>query len=221
MTFVATFEAVTQVGRLRFPSTSRSTTTASTRPQPRRRSGRGRGRSCPSICTVAWRTWRVFGDVAAGTGLFILEDACQAHGAHRDGARLGHGGARRRLQLLSGQESRRDGRRRSARHERRSSRQGVRALREHGQRRKYEHDAIGWTSRLDTIQAAVLIRKLAFLDEWNAERRAIADLYAEGLAGVGDLGLPDVTDRGQVWHLYVVRTGDPVGLAQSPGGASA
>ena len=82
-----------------------------------------------------------------------------------------------------------------------------------GSARKYEHDAIGWTARLDTIQAAVLLRKLPLLDEWNEQRRRAADLYAEGLDGVGDLVLPDVTDRGQVWHLYVVRTADPAGLA--------
>jgi dTDP-4-amino-4,6-dideoxygalactose transaminase len=89
----------------------------------------------------------------------------------------------------------------------------IRALREHGQRRKYMHDAVGWTARLDTIHAAVLLRKLPQLDEWNAQRRAAADLYTEGLAGVGDLVLPDASDRGQVWHLFVVRTHDPEGLA--------
>jgi dTDP-4-amino-4,6-dideoxygalactose transaminase len=83
----------------------------------------------------------------------------------------------------------------------------ARALREHGQGRKYEHNLIGWTARLDTIQAAVLLRKLAYLDRWNEERRAAADRYSEGLAGVGDLLLPDASDRGQAWHLYVIRTG--------------
>ena len=89
----------------------------------------------------------------------------------------------------------------------------VRALREHGQREKYRHDKVGWTARLDTIHAAVLLRKLPHLDEWNAQRRAAADLFVEGLAGVGDLTLPDASDRGQVWHLFVVRTADRDGLA--------
>jgi dTDP-4-amino-4,6-dideoxygalactose transaminase len=57
------------------------------------------------------------------------------------------------------------------------------------------------------------LRKLPHLDDWNAQRRAAADLYAQGLTGVGDLALPDVNDRGQVWHLFVVRTPDPEGLA--------
>ncbi len=59
----------------------------------------------------------------------------------------------------------------------------------------------------------MLLRKLPHLDEWNVQRRAAADLYAQGLAGVGDLTLPDVNDRGQVWHLFVVRTADRDGLA--------
>ena len=95
----------------------------------------------------------------------------------------------------------------------------LRALREHGQQRKYEHDVVGWTSRLDTIQAAVLLRKLEYLDEWNDQRRRIADLYSEALAGVGDLVLPNVSDRGQVWHLYVVRTEDPARSRHAPGRA--
>ena len=59
----------------------------------------------------------------------------------------------------------------------------------------------------------MLLRKLPHLDEWNEQRRSIADLYAQGLDGIGDLILPDTSDRGQVWHLFVVRTDDPAGLA--------
>ena len=91
--------------------------------------------------------------------------------------------------------------------------EAMRALREHGQTREVRHADVGWTARLDTIHAAVLLRKLPYLDEWNAQRRAAADLYIEGLAGVGDLTLPDSSDRGQVWHLFVVRTHDRDGLA--------
>jgi dTDP-4-amino-4,6-dideoxygalactose transaminase len=55
---------------------------------------------------------------------------------------------------------------------------------------------------------------LAHLDEWNAQRRAAADQYVQALAGVGDLVLPDASDRGQVWHLFVIRTADRDGLAE-------
>jgi dTDP-4-amino-4,6-dideoxygalactose transaminase len=89
----------------------------------------------------------------------------------------------------------------------------VRALREHGQREKYVHDVEGYTARLDTIQALVLLRKLALLEEWNAQRTAIALEYLHGLAGVGDLELPPIAPGSlPAWHLFVVRTGDPSGL---------
>ena len=90
----------------------------------------------------------------------------------------------------------------------------VRALREHGQRRKYFHDFEGYTSRLDTIQAIALSHKLPLLAGWNEERRAAASFYTQALAGIGDIVLPQVTEGSNtVWHLYVVRTADPMKLA--------
>jgi dTDP-4-amino-4,6-dideoxygalactose transaminase len=70
------------------------------------------------------------------------------------------------------------------------------------------HDEIGWTSRLDSIQAAFLSIKLKFLDELNRERRAAAGLYHKKLAGT-PLGLPrEPSDAYHVYHLYVVRVPD-------------
>jgi dTDP-4-amino-4,6-dideoxygalactose transaminase len=91
--------------------------------------------------------------------------------------------------------------------------QRVRVLREHGQTRKYRHEVSGWTARLDTIQALVLLHKLPLLDKWNAQRRALAARYSDRLAGVGDLRLP-LVPRGSepVWHLYVVRSSVREGL---------
>src|SRR5947209_20515739 len=90
----------------------------------------------------------------------------------------------------------------------------LRVLREHGQSRKYHHEVEGYTARLDTLQALVLLRKLPHLDGWNDERRSVARLYSEALAGVGDLHLPPVPEGSSpVWHVYVVRTGRPDDLA--------
>lgn len=88
----------------------------------------------------------------------------------------------------------------------------ARALREHGQIVKGIHEFDGYTARLDTIQALVLLRKLPLLDGWNRQRRDAARFYAEALAGVGDLRLPPV-GAGDVFHVYPVRTADPGGLA--------
>ena len=91
----------------------------------------------------------------------------------------------------------------------------MRALREHGQSRKYRHDLEGYTARLDTIQAIVLELKLRLLDGWNEERRQAARFLSEALAGVGDLVLPEVAPGSDpVWHLYVVRTADPDALGE-------
>ncbi len=90
----------------------------------------------------------------------------------------------------------------------------VRALRVHGETRKYHHEYVGYTARLDTIQASVLVEKLAWLDEWNRQRREAADYYTQGLADLDELGLPPVPEGSDpVWHLYVVRTSRPEDLA--------
>ena len=89
------------------------------------------------------------------------------------------------------------------------------ALREHGQARKYEHDLIGYTARLDTIQALVLLQKLPLLEGWNEERRRTAGFYTDALAAVGDLRLPPpVNGSKPVWHIYVIRTKNPESLAR-------
>jgi dTDP-4-amino-4,6-dideoxygalactose transaminase len=90
----------------------------------------------------------------------------------------------------------------------------VRSLREHGQTAKYHHALEGYTARLDTIQALALLRKLAHLDRFIAERRELAAAYEARLAGIGDLRLPVVpAGSAPAWHLYVVRTADPAALA--------
>ena len=72
----------------------------------------------------------------------------------------------------------------------------------------FVHDEIGWTSRLDSIQAAFLSIKLKFLDELNRERRAVAEMYHKKLAGT-PLRLPrEAANAYHVYHLYVIRVPD-------------
>jgi dTDP-4-amino-4,6-dideoxygalactose transaminase len=79
----------------------------------------------------------------------------------------------------------------------------ARRLREHGMPQRYTHTEIGYNSRLDELQAAVLRRKLPRLDRWNAARRKHAESYAKLLKGL-PLGLPS-QGPGDVWHQYTVR----------------
>jgi len=82
----------------------------------------------------------------------------------------------------------------------------LRMLRHHGSRQSYLHDVIGYNSRLDELQAAILRVKLAHLERFNAERAVLARRYTERLAGV-PLELPAAHGRGRhVWHQYTVRS---------------
>jgi dTDP-4-amino-4,6-dideoxygalactose transaminase len=82
----------------------------------------------------------------------------------------------------------------------------VRLLRNHGRRSKYLHEVKGFGERLDTLQAAILSAKLAYLDAWTAARRRLVARYSQ-LLGDTDLVLPFVAPESDpAWHLYVVRT---------------
>jgi len=152
--------------------------------------------------------------VAEGAGVAIIEDACQAHGAMRDGDTAGASGVAAAFSFYPGKNLGAAGDAGAIVTRDAEVAARVRALREHGQTAKYVHACEGWTSRLDTIQAIVLSHKLPELENWNRQRREAAAVYTHELAGVGDLRLPPVA-RGSfpVWHLYVVRTSDPEALA--------
>jgi dTDP-4-amino-4,6-dideoxygalactose transaminase len=213
MTFVATFEAVTQAGAVPVP-VDVSEQDYGMDPLAARAAVGARTRAIMPVHLYGRLTdMPALASLAEAQELEIVEDACQAHGATRDGVRAGATGRAGAFSFYPAKNLGAMGDAGALVTNDADLAEAVRALREHGQRRKYEHDIVGWTSRLDTIHAAVLLRKLPHLDDWNAQRRAAADLYAEGLAGVGDLTLPDVGDRGQVWHLFVVRTEDRDGLA--------
>jgi dTDP-4-amino-4,6-dideoxygalactose transaminase len=92
----------------------------------------------------------------------------------------------------------------------------VRMLRAHGMRKRYYHDEVGWNSRLDTLQAAVLLVKLRYIDGWNARRREIAATYAKLFAEAGLVEAGPYPGKGvvvpftrpeavHVFHQYVIR----------------
>ncbi len=81
----------------------------------------------------------------------------------------------------------------------------ARALREHGSTKRYHHDEIGFNYRMEGIQGAVLGVKLKHLEQWQAGRRRVAQLYHELLAGT-PLRLPVEPGYAEnAWHLYTVR----------------
>ncbi len=93
----------------------------------------------------------------------------------------------------------------------------ARMLRQHGMRRRYHHDELGWNTRMDGFQGAILSVKLKHIDGWNQARRSVAENYhalfrAAGLAESGlhpvhGVILPqEVPGSLHVWHQYVIRT---------------
>ncbi len=160
--------------------------------------------------------WSALTSLAAGHGCLLIEDAAQAFGARWEGApagALGHAAAfsfypTKNLSAAgdAGMVTTQD--ERIARHARR--------LRSHGMEIRYYHEEVGWNSRLDSIQAAVLLVKLRHVARWNEQRRAVATRYGTlfqqaGLAEPGPypahgVVLPWVDPRAHhVFHQYVVR----------------
>ena len=143
--------------------------------------------------------------IARKHGLRVLEDGAQAHGARYKGQRLGAHGDVVAWSFYPGKNlgAMGDGGAVTTNDAQLADR--IRVLRNYGSRVKYVNEVQGYNSRLDPLQAAILRVKLAYLDEWNDRRRAIAARYQHGQAGCG-LTLPHVPDWAEpVWHLYVVQ----------------
>ncbi len=153
-------------------------------------------------------------DLAATANLAVIEDAAQAFGACWNGQPAGSLGDAAAFSFYptknlsafgdAGMTTFRDP----------AAAEHARALRNHGMRKRYFHDEIGWNSRLDGIQAAVLEVKLRRLPAGNARRRTLAALYNTRLQAAGLVAdsathgvvLPFVDPRAEpVFHQYVIR----------------
>src|SRR5699024_11146825 len=83
----------------------------------------------------------------------------------------------------------------------------IRHLRAQGSQRKYLHKEVGYNSRLDEVHAAILIACLEQLDDWNDQRRILADRYQRYLADLYFLKLPQsIRDVTHVYHLFNVQS---------------
>lgn len=145
-------------------------------------------------------------DVAAAKRIPIVEDACQAHGAVYRGRRVGGIGDAAAFSFYPGKNLGAYGDGGIVTTSDETIARGVAMQRNYGQSRKYNHDTMGFNSRLDTIQAAVLRVKLQYLEEWNLSRRRIAGLYREALSGMPVVPPADPKDSTHVYHLFVIRT---------------
>ena len=83
--------------------------------------------------------------------------------------------------------------------------QRMRELAVHGMPRRYLHTELGYNSRLDAIQAAVLNVKLPLLNQWVQRRQTIAATYRQGLSSAQTIALPEAGPEGHSWNQFVVR----------------
>jgi dTDP-4-amino-4,6-dideoxygalactose transaminase len=144
--------------------------------------------------------------VAARHNLPVVEDCAQAHGARYKGRPVGALGMAAGWSFYPGKNLGALGDAGAVTTSDPELAGRVRQLGNYGSRVKYEHLVVGFNSRLDELQAAVLGVKLPLLEAWNDRRRRIAAMYLEGLdPAVVDLpAVPDWADP--VWHLFVVRS---------------
>lgn len=138
-------------------------------------------------------------------GAIVLEDAAQSQGASLAGSRAGQLGDIAATSFYPGKNLGAYGDAGAVLTDSDELAEKVRLLRAHGERVRYQHEVIGFNSRLDTLQAVVLSAKLARLDAWNALRRQAAARYEELLADVPGVTTPGLAGPEHVWHLYVVR----------------
>ncbi len=147
-------------------------------------------------------------EVAEKNGLFVVEDACQAHGARYKGRKVGSLGDVACFSFYSSKNMTVAGDGGMLVTDDKKVAEEARKLRDCGRISQYVHDVVGYTSRLNTVNAAIGRVQLKHLDEWNEKRVRNAEKYDRLLSDIEGLSLPPSGDSRTkpVYHLYVVRT---------------
>src|SRR5699024_8440341 len=135
-------------------------------------------------------------------GLYVIEDACQAHGAEYHGRRAGSLGSLAAFSFYYSKNLGAYGEGGMVTTSDPELARKVRMLRDHGSSQRYYHDLIGINGRLDERQAAVLRIKLECLESWNDRRRELAGLYRQALASAPVLTPVEAAGRRHIYHLY-------------------
>lgn len=147
-------------------------------------------------------------DIAKKHNLFVVEDAAQAHGAAYYGKKVGSFGDGAGFSFYPGKNLGALGDAGIALLKDEEVAKRTRAYGNYGSEVKYKHVFQGNNSRLDEMQAAFLRVKLKHLNEWNDERRRIANKYLEGIQNPL-ISLPVVIDGADhVWHIFAIRTSE-------------
>jgi len=233
-TFIATTEAISQVGALpEFVDVEERTSTMDPDrlqtfleahcmqgPSSRRLISKRTGRPVTTIVPV-----HLYGhpadmdpimELAERYNLIVVEDACQAHGAEYFSARsnrwmkagsIGQAGA---FSFYPGKNLGACGEAGAITTNDEEITRKCRMIRDHGQAKKYYHDLEGYNGRLDAVQAAFLRIKLKHLSKWNEQRRERAQVYGNLLSELGESAILPVAApwAKAIYHLYVIRVED-------------
>lgn len=144
--------------------------------------------------------------IASQHGLTVIEDAAQSHGATYNGKKVGSLGPIGCFSFYPTKSLGAFGDAGMIVTDDSKIFEKCRMLRDYGRKGRYEHTIKGYNSRLDTIQAVVLLSKLKHLDQWNQMRNAKAKLYQDLLGGIDGLVLPQIKpDRTHVFQTFAVR----------------
>ena len=144
--------------------------------------------------------------IARERNLRVIEDAAQAHGAEYDGRRVGSLADAGCFSFYPGKNLGAFGEGGAVVTNDVELRDRIRKLRDHGQSKKYHHGVVGWNSRMDGIQGAVLQIKLRGLDEGNKLRHSHALRYDEAFSGVDGITVPERgSNVGHVYHIYAIQ----------------
>ncbi len=146
----------------------------------------------------------VIREIAKKHGLFVIEDAAQAHGASYKGNKIGTLGDCATFSFFPGKNLGAYGDAGAVVTDNDELARKVRMVANHGRIEKYNHEFEGVNSRLDGLQAAILNVKLKHIEKWTEKRRTIAELYDQGLKDT--VAIPSRSaDNRHVYHLYIVR----------------
>jgi dTDP-4-amino-4,6-dideoxygalactose transaminase len=148
---------------------------------------------------------RPFEALASRHNLALLEDCAQAHGAVSDREMIGAPGRLSCYSFYPGKNLGAYGDGGAITTSDPELMRRLRLLRDHGSPAKYEHSVVGWNSRLDALQAAVLSVKLPYLRGWNTSRQKIAKRLAAALEDSPIVPPAFGEDHQHVFHLFVVR----------------
>lgn len=162
-------------------------------------------------------SWDDFARLAKERELMLIEDAAQAWGASWEGRAAGTLGDLAAFSFYPTKNLSAAGDAGMVTTNSGDLAERARMLRQHGMRRRYYHDELGWNTRMDGFQGAVLRVKLRYIDSWNQARRQAAERYhrlftSASLAENGPypqrgVVLPrEIAGAHHVWHQYVIRT---------------